>query len=132
MSICCWSGWRRRAIRDKPRGMSPALRLGFLSCLGCYTIWGCLPLYFRVLDHIAPEEMLAHRIIWSVPTGLILIVIARNWDQLKAALTWRRIGWLSVSALLIGLNLPCCALRAGTGQSSTSLLPRPFPISCAM
>lgn len=84
--------------------MSPALRLGFFCCLGCYTIWGCLPLYFRVLDHIQPSEMLAHRIIWSVPTGLILIVIARNWRDLRAALTRQRVMWLSISALLIGIN----------------------------
>lgn len=84
--------------------MSPALRLGFLCCLGCYTIWGGLPLYFRALDHIQPSEMLAHRIIWSVPTGLILIVIARNWKDLRAALTRKHVLWLSVSALLIGIN----------------------------
>lgn len=84
--------------------MSPAMRLGFLCCLGCYTIWGCLPLYFRALDHIAPDEMLAHRIIWSVPTGLIFMAIARNWSELKAALTRRRIIYLTGSALLIGLN----------------------------
>ena len=84
--------------------MSSNLRLGFLCCLGCYTIWGCLPLYFRVLDHISPMEMLAHRIIWSVPTGLILIVIARNWGQLRAALTRQHVLWLTLSALLIGAN----------------------------
>lgn len=84
--------------------MSSALRLGFLCCLGCYTIWGALPLYFRALDHIRPEEMLAHRIIWSVPTGLILIMIASNWQQLRAALTRQHVLWLSVSAILIGLN----------------------------
>ncbi|MEM9573548.1 MAG: EamA family transporter RarD [Pseudomonadota bacterium] len=84
--------------------MNAALRLGFFCCLGCYTIWGCLPLYFRALDHIHPEEMLAHRIIWSVPTGLILIIIARNWQQLRVALTRKHVLWLSVSALLIGLN----------------------------
>ena len=84
--------------------MSPALRLGFFSCLGCYTIWGGLPLYFRALDHIAPMEMLAHRIIWSVPTGLVLILIARNWAQLRAALTRKHLLWLSLSSLLIGAN----------------------------
>ena len=84
--------------------MSSNLRLGFLCCLGCYTIWGCLPLYFRVLDHISPMEMLAHRIIWSVPTGLILIVIARNWGQLRAALTRQHVLWLTLSAFLIGAN----------------------------
>ncbi len=49
-------------------------------------------------------EMLAHRIIWSVPTGLILIVIARNWTQLRAALTRQHLFWLSISAILIGAN----------------------------
>jgi chloramphenicol-sensitive protein RarD len=94
----------QRPNRGYSAAMSSSLRLGFLACLGCYSIWGLLPLYFRALDHIAPEEMLAHRIIWSVPTGLLLIVIARNWGQLKAALTKRRIMWLSLSALLIGVN----------------------------
>jgi len=84
--------------------MSATLRLGFLCCLGCYTIWGGLPLYFRALDHIQPMEMLAHRIIWSVPTGLILILIARNWTQLRAALTRQHVFWLSISAILIGAN----------------------------
>ena len=80
------------------------LRLGFLACLGCYVIWGVLPLYFRFLDHIAPEEMLAHRIVWSVPTGLIFIALARNWTQLRAALTRQHLFWLFISATLIGLN----------------------------
>lgn len=84
--------------------MSPALRLGFFACLTCYTIWGSLPLYFRLLDHIRPEEMLAHRIIWSVPTGLVFIAIARNWAALRAVLTRRRIMYLTASALLIGIN----------------------------
>ncbi len=84
--------------------MSPAIRLGFLSCLGCYGIWGCLPLYFRYLDHIGPTEMLAHRIIWSVPTGLILIALARNWGQMRAALKPSHVGWLTLSAAMIGLN----------------------------
>ena len=84
--------------------MSQSLRFGFLCCLGCYTIWGGLPLYFRALDHISPAEMLAHRVIWSVPTGLVLIVIARNWAQLRDALTRERLIWLTASALLIGLN----------------------------
>ena len=84
--------------------MSSSLRLGFLACLGCYTIWGVLPLYFRFLDHITPEEMLAHRIIWSVPTGLIFIAIARNWNALRATLTRQHLLWLTVSAAMIGIN----------------------------
>lgn len=84
--------------------MSSSFRLGFLCCLCSYIVWGSLPLYFRVLDHIPPEKMLSHRIIWSVPTGLILFLIAKNWRHLRAALTRRHVLWLSVSGLLIGFN----------------------------
>ena len=84
--------------------MTPAQRLGFLSALGCYTIWGMLPLYFKVLGHVTPEDMLAHRIVWSVPTGLVLILIARNWRDIRAALTLKRLFWLTVSGVLIGAN----------------------------
>lgn len=84
--------------------MSPSVRLGFFAALGCYTIWGLLPLYFKVLGHVAPEFMLAHRIVWALPTGLILIAFARNWRDVRAALTPRRLAWLTVSGLLIGVN----------------------------
>ena len=84
--------------------MTPAQRLGFFSALGCYTIWGLLPIYFKVLGHVEPDDLLAHRIVWSLPTGLILIAIARNWQDVRAALTLKRLAWLSLSSLLIGAN----------------------------
>ncbi|MEL7547957.1 MAG: EamA family transporter RarD [Pseudomonadota bacterium] len=84
--------------------MDSNLRLGFLSLLCAYLLWGGLPLYFRVLDHVAPSEMLAHRILWSVPTGLIFIWIGRNWAQLWSTLKWSHVRWLILSALLIGGN----------------------------
>ncbi|MEL6781950.1 MAG: EamA family transporter RarD, partial [Pseudomonadota bacterium] len=84
--------------------MNASVRLGFLAAAGAYSIWGLLPLYFKVLGHLAPEEMLAHRIIWSLPTGFILIAIARNWSDLRAAITPARLGWLGISAALIGVN----------------------------
>ncbi|MEQ8558066.1 MAG: EamA family transporter RarD [Henriciella sp.] len=84
--------------------MTPELRLGFLSAFGAYLLWGGLPLYFRALDHIAPQEMLAHRILWGLPTALLFITAAARWKDLRAALTRRRIAYLGISAALIALN----------------------------
>jgi len=84
--------------------MTPDKRLGFFAALGCYTIWGTLPLYFKLLGHITPESMLAHRIVWSLPTGLILIALAKNWRDLKAVLTPKRLAWLTLTSLMIGAN----------------------------
>ena len=84
--------------------MTPAKRLGFFAALGCYFIWGLLPLYFKALGHVAPEHMLAHRIVWSLPTGLVLIALARNWRDLRKAITPKRLAWLTFTGVLIGAN----------------------------
>ena len=84
--------------------MTSSQRLGFFAALGCYTIWGLLPLYFKALGHVTPEVMLAHRIVWSLPTGLILIALARNWRDIRAAMTPKRLAWLTFTGLLIGVN----------------------------
>lgn len=84
--------------------MTSSQRLGFFAALGAYNIWGMLPLYFKVLGHVAPADMLAHRIIWALPTGFILIAIARNWGDLKAALTLKRLLWLTITGVMIGVN----------------------------
>ena len=84
--------------------MSSETRTGLLAALGAYLIWGALPLYFRSLDHIRPDELLAHRIIWSVPTGLAFVALAASWDTLRQLLTWKTLGWLALSACLIGVN----------------------------
>jgi len=84
--------------------MSPDLRTGFLAALIAYLIWGSLPLYFRALGHIAPDELLAHRIVWSVPTGFAFVALAAKWDTLRRLLTFKTLGWLALSALMIGIN----------------------------
>ncbi|MEO9971312.1 MAG: EamA family transporter RarD [Hyphomonadaceae bacterium] len=84
--------------------MSQSVRLGFFSALGAYIIWGLLPLYFKALPHIEPELMLAHRIIWSLPTGLLLLGLAGALPELKAAWNRKMLLWLGVSSMLIASN----------------------------
>lgn len=84
--------------------MSSELRLGFGAALCAYLIWGFLPLYFKVMGHIPPEVMLAHRIVWSLPTGLVLLALAGQLRALKAALNWKTAAWLALSSVLIALN----------------------------
>ena len=58
---------------DAPKG------LGF--ALGAYFLWGLLPIYMKMLSHIGPAEVVAHRIIWSVPiAGILLIILGRTKD----------------------------------------------------
>lgn len=84
--------------------MTASVRLGLFASLGAYTAWGFLPIYFRVLGHIPPDEMLAHRIVWSFVTGIVLLFMAHRWSDIVNVLTLKKLAWLAVSSLLIGLN----------------------------
>lgn len=84
--------------------MTGPVRVGLLASLSAYTAWGFLPLYFRALDHIPPDEMLAHRIVWSFITGIVLLFVAHRWSDIVKVLTLKKFIWLTISAFLIGLN----------------------------
>ena len=58
---------------------------GFFFALGAYTFWGVQPIFMKAVAHIPATEVVAHRIIWSVPiAGLVLLLLGRTAD-LKAA-----------------------------------------------
>ena len=84
--------------------MKPETRLGLFCAFGAYLVWGGFPLYFRALDHVEPAEMLAHRILWGLPTGIVFVIIARRWRVFRAILFSRQAAWLAISAAIIALN----------------------------
>ena len=87
--------------------MNTETRLGFFAGLGAYFIWGSLPLYIRLMKHISAPDLLAHRVVWSIPTALIFIALAANWRDVRTALKWDKLKWLAVSGALIGANWGC-------------------------
>ena len=82
---------------DSPKGL-------FLA-VTAYLMWGFLPLYMKALAAVPVLEVLAHRVIWSVPVaGAILVWLGRTQD-LKAALrSPRMIGMAALTAGLISVN----------------------------
>ena len=84
---------------------SDRARSGLLLGLGAYLLWGVLPLYFKVLAHVRPTEIVAHRILWSVIFLGALVAIWGRLPQIRAALANRRaLGTLVLTAALIGVN----------------------------
>ncbi|MFM6852855.1 MAG: EamA family transporter RarD [Sphingopyxis sp.] len=78
---------------------------GLPFAVGAYLIWGFVPLFFRLLSAVPPQEVLAQRIIWSVPLCLIILVVRRQLAEFRAALTdWRVLRLLACSAVLIAMN----------------------------
>lgn len=78
---------------------------GFLLGLSAYIMWGLLPLYLKLLSHISPVEVLAHRIIWSVPvTAVVLWALGRTGDFMAAIRSPRLIASAVGPAILITIN----------------------------
>lgn len=80
-------------------------RAGLLLGLGAYLLWGVLPLYFKALAAVAPTEIVAHRIVWSLLFLGALATIWRRWPAIRAAVTTPRVLLtLVATSVLIGIN----------------------------
>jgi len=75
---------------------------GIWFALTAYSLWGVLPVYFKLVGFAAPLEIIAHRICWAVVV-LVLLVLVRQKHVLRH-MDWSRIGWLSVSGFLLSIN----------------------------
>ena len=91
---------------NAPRlSQTPHPRTGFLLGLAAYALWGVLPIYFKALAAVPAVDIVAHRILWSLPYLALLILLSRGWPKVRAALAQpRTIGILLLTAMLIGGN----------------------------
>ena len=80
-------------------------RTGFLLGLSAYALWGVLPLYFKAIAAVPAFDIVAHRVLWSLPFLAILVAVSRGWPKVRDSLASpRTVAMLVVTALLIGGN----------------------------
>jgi chloramphenicol-sensitive protein RarD len=86
---------------------SAAPRAALISAFGCYVMWGFMPLLFMAQAAAGFDslEILAHRALWAVAVAGLLVLLAKQGDQVRAVLASpRTLGWLVLSTALIGVN----------------------------
>jgi chloramphenicol-sensitive protein RarD len=80
-------------------------RLGILSAIAAYSMWGMLPLFLIALRGVGADEVLVHRVLWSVPFGAAIITARGQWADVRRALTSRPVALaLAASATIIAIN----------------------------
>ncbi|TFV88639.1 EamA family transporter RarD [Blastococcus sp. CT_GayMR20] len=80
-------------------------RLGVLSGLAAYSLWGLFPLYFPLLKPAGGLEIVAHRVLWSLLFIGLLLTAVRRWSHVRALVTdRRRLLVLTGAAVLIAAN----------------------------
>ena len=58
-------------------------RIGVTAALAAYIFWGLAPIYFKWVETVAPLEIIAHRIVWSIPflAGCLLLRDGRRFIE---------------------------------------------------
>ncbi len=85
--------------------MSSNLRLGVASAGAAFSIWGLAPLYWRLLVDIPALELLAHRIVWSLPILILWLSLSHRWTRVLSGLRRpKTAAALLVTTVLIAVN----------------------------
>ena len=96
---------------------------GVAFALGAYLLWGFLPLYMKALAHVPAIEVIAHRVLWSVPVaGVVLVATGRTADLARAFRTPRTLVMAALTAALISVNWGIYVWSIGSGHALDAAL----------
>ena len=92
-------------------------RNGLLFGLAAYGLWGLLPIYFKAIAAVAPIDIVAHRVLWSLPFLAVLLALSRGWGEIARALgDARTLKLLTLTAALIAVNWLIYVYAVTSGQ----------------
>jgi chloramphenicol-sensitive protein RarD len=101
----------------------PGRYRGFAFAFTAYLMWGFLPFYMKAVAHISPYEVVAHRILWSVPITAAILAALGGFSSFLAVFRQPRtlaLGFLTAS--LISANWAIYVWAIGSGRTIESAL----------
>lgn len=104
-------------MSDQQTAQTAATRHGVVAALAAFTIWGLAPIFFKWIASVPALEIIAHRILWSVPmlAGFLLLRDGpRFWHRLR--LPRRDVLVLALSGLLVSSNWLIYVFAVNTGR----------------
>ncbi|MFC1620574.1 EamA family transporter RarD [Candidatus Neomarinimicrobiota bacterium] len=78
---------------------------GIVYAIAAYGLWGALPVYWKIMGHLPAREVLAHRMAWTLPFVLLLLILRKNLKYfLKAIRQWQVLGIYLATATILSAN----------------------------
>ncbi|MFB9150649.1 EamA family transporter RarD [Roseovarius ramblicola] len=78
---------------------------GIIAMVATCTVWGLSGIYYKLLDHVPPIEILAHRTLWSCAFFAFVLLVQGRLHMLGRALAGRRsVLSIAFAALMISTN----------------------------
>ena len=81
---------------------------GFAFALTAYLLWGFLPFYMKAVAHIPAVEVVAHRVVWSVPIAAVVLILLGRTNDIRIALRTPRtlmMGMLTASIITVNWGI---------------------------
>ncbi len=105
------------------QGLNTDSPRGYAFAIAAYGLWGFLPLYMKALSDVGAVEVLAHRVLWSVPVaGAVLLYLGRTQDITAALRSPRTLAMGCVTSLLISVNWGVYIYAIVSGQAMEAAL----------
>lgn len=99
---------------------SDNVRRGVIAATSAYVLWGMLPIYLRAVGFAGPFEVLAERILFSVPSAAVVILLMYGWRrglrEFAVLRNPRLLAALALSSVLIFLNWGLYVWAVANGQ----------------
>jgi len=98
-------GRHSSAMTDTPAKQASDATRGFFFAFTAYAFWGVQPIFMKLVAHMPAAEVVAHRVLWSLPiAGVVIWALGRTAD-LKAALrSPRTLAMAALTATIISVN----------------------------
>lgn len=78
---------------------------GVIYAAIAYVMWGLLPLYWKALAGVPADQILAHRIVWSLVFVALILSARHNWGWLSGTLHRPRVlATFALSGVILGIN----------------------------
>ena len=75
---------------------------GAYFALTTFTFWGIVPIYFKLVSHVSPIEILIQRALWSVVLLLAILAYTKQLNELR--IPKKKMGILLISSILLAAN----------------------------
>ncbi|MDB5772643.1 MAG: rarD [Burkholderia sp.] len=70
-----------------------------------YILWGVFPVYFKALHDVSADQILVHRMLWSLAFVLVVLAWRRQWSWIGTVIRQPRIlAGFTASALILSTN----------------------------
>ncbi len=91
---------------------------GIVLILSGYLLWGLFPIYWALLNHVNPSEVLLHRVVWAMPILAVIVYLKSSWNtNFKESITSRKeLLFLLLTATLITINWGAYIVAVNLGR----------------